>query len=696
MPKQSYNPRSVRQHRSKLLCVAEGVLSQATRRADISLSWAELDTARQAAAELSEWPNGQPAPTTRLKLASGAQGQATASYMALFSLALRRSSPFVTGGGKPQMYASVRQHLCSGLQCAVVDDEVGWGHFCAEVLAPALLRTDTLECYSRLLAEAAEQLQPDAVAALPVTAANACTTAAVEGVEASHGMGSTTARKERQERCVAQAEPAGQADKPRPGPLTQQEVSNLNSELYEVLLIYQLGMDHLDQEQQQQQQSVPTASDPDSSQASSSAPSPQPANNLPHDICNQLQSSWVLEHWARVLLLGAAPALASGDRADQENAQALQVCMLHNLSYVPHLDWSAFLRRPWGCTLSAAHMAHLCAALDGGLAFGWPRPELVVLPGAGQDEQDFAAWRDSAADASESAAAAAGRAVSLLSALDILRAWMSVLESELPEGPRQAGVGADGGMQRVEREASGDAAEVPGARDGADMAAAVVVHQDGRAAGEAPGAAAEAPAAGGSAAPAVTAVARQGGLAAGEAGPLPAVQDACREADGAEAGAAGGGSFAALVPPADSPCSGLPPLSRSATVTLCLRLAKGVLARWGEEVGEVRLFRHGGGWGSHNPLLPKVSGCSLLHQPLACARLALLPDVWGRERVPRRTRAQLREWWETYVAAAQHPEALAVAAFSPFDPHFDWMEKCRGELLTIPLVHVLRMPQVRC
>ncbi len=55
-----------------------------------------------------------------------------------------------------------------------------------------------------------------------------------------------------------------------------------------------------------------------------------------------------------------------------------------------------------------------------------------------------------------------------------------------------------------------------------------------------------------------------------------------------------------------------------------------------------------------------MAGCSVLYHALACARLALLPAVWDRERVPRRSRAQLREWWETYVAAAQHSEALTV------------------------------------
>ncbi len=59
-------------------------------------------------------------------------------------------------------------------------------------------------------------------------------------------------------------------------------------------------------------------------------------------------------------------------------------------------------------------------------------------------------------------------------------------------------------------------------------------------------------------------------------------------------------------------------------------------------------------------MLPKVSSAVQLHHALACARLAL-PAVWGRERVPRRTRAQLRALWEAYVAAAQHPEALMVA-----------------------------------
>ncbi len=659
MPKWSDNPRSLRQHRSKLLCVAEGVLSQATRNADVNLSWAELATAQQAAEELSEWPRGQPAPATQLKLASGAHGQATAAYVALFALALRRSSPFATGGGMQQLYASLRQHLCRGLRCAMVDGEVGGGPFCAEVLAPALLRTDTLECYSRLLTEAAEQLQPDAVAALPGTAANACTTAAGLGVEASYGVESATAGKQ-------QAEPAGSARKPRPGQPTLLTTLRVISELREVLQICRVGMHHLylqqhEQQQQQEQRSLPDASDSDSSQAGS-APPQQPADDLPSAIRNQLQSSWVLEHWARVLLLGTVPALASGVIEEQGRAQAMQADMLHSLSYVLCFEWTDFVRRPWGCALAATHMAHLCAALDGGHAFGWPRPDVVVLPGAElhtEDSAHYADWCDGAAAASDATATAAGRAGSLLPALDILRAWISVLESELEDGPRPAGEGADVGKPRAGGEAPRGATKVQAASEQAATAAA--------------------------------AVAQQGGLAAGKAGPPPAVQRACRETDGARAGPAGGGSHIALIPPADSPGSGLPPLNRPATVALCLRLAKGVLARWGGELRGVHVFNGSGGWGSAVPLLPKVAGCSVLYHSLACARLALLPDVWGRERVPRRTRAQLREWWETYVAAAQHPEALAVAAFHPIDPQFGWTEVCRGEFLMVPVALAFRL-----
>ncbi len=104
----------------------------------------------------------------------------------------------------------------------------------------------------------------------------------------------------------------------------------------------------------------------------------------------------------------------------------------------------------------------------------------------------------------------------------------------------------------------------------------------------------------------------------------------------------------------------LPPFNRTATFHLCLRLAKGVLACWGRPLSGVRLELPSRNPSAPAPLLPKEQSCALLHHALACARLALLPAVWGRERVPKRTRAQLRAWWETYVEAAQHPEALAV------------------------------------
>lgn len=66
-----------------------------------------------------------------------------------------------------------------------------------------------------------------------------------------------------------------------------------------------------------------------------------------------------------------------------------------------------------------------------------------------------------------------------------------------------------------------------------------------------------------------------------------------------------------------------------------------------------------------HPRLPKTSGAVVVFHALACSRLALLPGLWCKDRVEGRVRARVRAWWEAYVAAVEHPEALFVARSDP-------------------------------
>ncbi len=251
------------------------------------------------------------------------------------------------------------------------------------------------------------------------------------------------------------------------------------------------------------------------------------------------------------------------------------------------------MRRPCGRALAATHMAYLCAALDGGGAFGLVRPAEIVLPACDQCKKGYLPDADPVAESFDADLRKRGCSVGLRPAVDTLRAWMSLMRSRDPAEPVAGGGAGQGGEGRSARGASA---------------------------------------------------------------PMQLRAGAGEHGFNEEEGQAHRGQ----VPPGAGSCN-LPPYNRSATVATCLRLAKGLLARWGEPIPGARLDTDSGGnGGGVGPQLPKVGGCAVLCEALACSRLALLQAVQGRERVPRRTRGQLRAWWETYVAAAQHPEALTV------------------------------------
>ncbi len=322
------------------------------------------------------------------------------------------------------------------------------------------------------------------------------------------------------------------------------------------------------------------------------------ARSMLNWTADKLQSSFVLEHWSRLLLLGTSAVMASGDSTQQREAQALQarsLLTLSNMSLIMGVGWAGLVCRPCGGALAATHMAFLCAALDGGSAFGLARPAEIVLPADGLCVSEYEEQVDPAALSFDADLAKRGYAVGLRPAVYILKAWTWLLRNEGLAVPLAGGGAGQGGDGR-------SSAAVP-PRQQRDGAGKQVPEEDGQV-------------------------------------------------------------YNGPDPPGAGSCS-LPPYNRSATVAQCLRLAKGVLARWGEVIPGARLDTDGGDGGSGScsgigPQLPKVGGCAVLYEALACSRLALLQAVQGRERVPRRTREQLRAWWETYMAAAQHPEALTV------------------------------------
>ncbi len=547
--------------------------------------------------------------------------QHTEALLVIYLLALRRSSPFAPydDDGIESTFARVRSKL-SDLMCVFgknIDQDYALDT-CGKVLRPVLLRADVLQCYSRLLAAAAEQLQPAAAAMLPASpppiTLPACPALAGEQMPGAGAGGAEPAgqhqHQQQQQQQHQRGNPGSQQGRqaPRHPPPDLGQLQALLCEVANTALI--IGVSP-------QQGPMRLKKDGDTSRQSLRA---------------EVEASCVLEHWARVLLLGTAPALAPRESLylhlmQQAEAQALQAklyCSLCTMHKQAHLDWASFVRRPWGCTLAAIQMVLLCSLLDGGPMCGMPELGRIALPTTAEVEQDYLARVDQGAAVADSQLV--GRVVSLVPTVHTLRAWILLAAQTMQEAPGWAGAGAG-----ADEDTGAGADEDTGAGAGA-----------------------------------------QGGGAGSEEGRLLAGTDQQVPADGQRRGEED--------PAVGSPSS-LPPFNRTATVTLCLRLAKGVLACWGGDGPGARTAAHAASRGESVAVLPKLSGCSALYHALVCARLALLPAVWGRERVPRRTRAQLRTWWETYVAAAQHPEALLVGVPMPLAFEYPgWAHDAHGGL----------------
>lgn len=78
----------------------------------------------------------------------------------------RRSGPLSRSGNPSAPRAAALSTLASDVSSSkpinVVKQDAAYPGFLWQVLGPALLAMDTLECYARVLAEAAEQLTPTA------------------------------------------------------------------------------------------------------------------------------------------------------------------------------------------------------------------------------------------------------------------------------------------------------------------------------------------------------------------------------------------------------------------------------------------------------------------------------------------------------------------------------------------------------
>ncbi len=448
-----------------------------------------------------------------------------AALISLFALSLRNSTPFATGEGPQRAYYAIR--VCLSKRLFGFGHEAGdkWSQLCCERLGSALLRTDTLHCYARLLSDAAQQLQPAAAEAL-----SACTASCRPGMIAN----TARARAAAGPTEPSGAQPEGQQGRleqqggNQHGPLPQQP-SLQDLQVFLRDLFFFMGVFEYPALQVRRAGDAP-ANGSDRLSDGDAAASSSFARQLMHDMRDQVHSACLLEHWARVLLLGTAPALASGGCAQQQEAQAVQCDLLRRLCDIHGtmgLYWSDFLRQPCGCALAATHMAHLCAALDGGHAFGLPRPAVIVLPLCPKDHRTYLRSASPAAELYDAAAMQHYRLVSLLAPLCTIRSWITLLTAEVVE--------FSASVQEAGQEGSGSSA-------GAEQAGAT--GQEGN-------------------------VGSAGAEQAGGTG-----QSQPEVASAVEA--AGGVGAEEELPAAYGPGSKLPPLNRPATVALCLRLAKGV------------------------------------------------------------------------------------------------------------------------
>ncbi len=139
------------------------MLQQIARGLDPELSSSALSAVAQAAAALTADFTDEAWSSHELTALWCHPGQDAAAYLALFSLALRRSS---LGQGTKSVYARILSDLCRQLSIIChITEPVALGHICRAHLAAALLRAGSIDCYARLLADTADKLKPAVAAA---------------------------------------------------------------------------------------------------------------------------------------------------------------------------------------------------------------------------------------------------------------------------------------------------------------------------------------------------------------------------------------------------------------------------------------------------------------------------------------------------------------------------------------------------
>ncbi len=403
--------RGRRSNLQTLLSISRAILYQLDRGIEPEVSSLDAAAAERACRDLAEELKALPLADNLHEFIAlwTYPSQDTAAYLAFLSLSLRRSSLFPAGDGPAATYARTRDLLF--LQLGRAAQDVGlevWGPVCRELLGPALLRTDALQCLSRLLAEAAEQLKPAAALVFPRPPQ-----AEADGSEGSRN----------QQQQLGPGMPREVHTAPRTQPPSLAVLEQPLRTLITLLSIFCAGIQHLS--------STKTAAAAITTRTTA-APA-GPSCHVLHATPALLHSSGVLEHWAQVVLLGPLVAAARGAGRNPNSrtlAVALQadlLCPMCQLLIATRIGVADFVRGPCGSGLASTYMAYLCAALDGGDAFGLDKVTTIVMLAGTATESVFLQRRDRWAEGQDAGAAGERWLASLQAVVGILLGWYDVL-----------------------------------------------------------------------------------------------------------------------------------------------------------------------------------------------------------------------------------------------------------------------------
>ncbi len=303
-----------------------------------------------------------------------------------------------------------------------------------------------------------------------------------------------------------------------------------------------------------------------------------PAQAARAELTSLLRSSRVLEHWAHLHLVRDAATRAQGLTdlaAEAHYTLAGQLLDVHYVIVQLNLDWSPFLEGPCCAFLATQRMVDLCVKLDRNTGC-WGSPMQYGLRSVHMEAFEGDVYEHAAADAVRwDTCRRDAMRQDLRFEGDVLAAWVRMLQPGW-EGPSGAGSGGDAGPSEGPRERGQQKQQVPEQPETRER-----VHT---------------------------------GVPRPHAGMLP-------------------------------------PYNRDFTFSLCCRLAAGVLHMYG---GTVQ-------YPEHVLALPKAMSSVVLFRALACARLALRRELQAAGRVGSKAARRLRKWWAAYVRAASHLEALTAA-----------------------------------